>query len=55
MQIQQLETTDIFKSAVFLCSGGSVQVNALELRQTLNHLRDVLFTRSREQKGDKKR
>jgi hypothetical protein len=87
MQAQRLETTDIFKSAVFLCNGGrlagmrfkerqrgimsfliegdgilqvdldyrngSAQVNALELRQTLNHLRDVLFTRLREQQGRK--
>ena len=92
MQAQRLETTDIFKSAVFLCNGGrlagmrlkqrqrgivsfliegesilqvdldyrrgQVQVNAVQLRQTLNHLRDVLFTRLREYKGrcdDRKR
>jgi hypothetical protein len=37
---------------------GRVQVNAVQLRQTLNHLRDVLFTRLREYKGrcdDRKR
>jgi len=92
MQAQRLETTDIFKSAVFLCHGGrlagvrikqrrrgivsfliegdgileldldyrngTAQVNALQLRQTLNHLRDVLFTRLREYEGrcdDRKR
>lgn len=92
MQAQQLETTDIFKSAVFLCHGGRlagvrlkqrqrgivsfliegegilqtdldyrcgrVQVNALQFRHTLNHLRDVLFMRLREYKGrcgDRKR
>ncbi len=92
MQAQRLETTDIFKSAVFLCNGarlagvrfkqrrrgivsfliegegilqvdldyrcGTAQVNALQFRQTLNHLRDVLFTRLRESKGrcdDRKR
>jgi hypothetical protein len=85
MQAKQLETTDIYKSAVFLCNGGRLadvrfkerqsrivsfliegedifeldldyrngraQVNALEFRQTLNHLRDVLFTRLRESEG----
>jgi hypothetical protein len=30
---------------------GRVQVNALRFRQTLNHLRDVLFTRLREYEG----
>jgi molecular chaperone DnaK (HSP70) len=92
MRVQRLETTDIFKSAVFLCHGGrlagmrikersqgivsfliegdgilevdlnfrngTAQVNALKLRQSLNHLRDVLFTRLREDKGrddDRKR
>ena len=92
MQAQRLETTDIFKSAVFLCHGGRLagvrlkqrkrgivsfliegdgilqvdldyrcgraQVNAVQLRQTLNHLRTVLFTRLREYKGrcdDRKR
>lgn len=88
MQAQRLETTDIFKGAVFLCNGGRLagvrfkerrrgivsfliegegilqvdldyrsgraQVNALQLRQTLNHLRDVLFTRLREHKGRKR-
>jgi hypothetical protein len=37
---------------------GRAQVNAVQLRQTLNHLRDVLFTRLREYKGrcdDRKR
>ncbi|BBO72179.1 hypothetical protein DSCA_61090 [Desulfosarcina alkanivorans] len=87
VQSQRLETTDIYKSAVFLCNGGrlagvrfkerkrgivsfliegdgilqvdldyrngSAQVNALQLRHTLNHLRDVLFTRLREQ-GERK-
>jgi hypothetical protein len=82
MQAQRLETTDIFKSAVFLCNGGRLAglrfkeqkrrivsfliegeellqldldyrnglalVNALQLREALNHLRDVLFTRLRE-------
>jgi hypothetical protein len=85
MQAQQLETTDIFKSAVFLCNGGrlaglrvtrrnqgmvsfliegegileldldyrngTVKVNAVKFRHTLNHLRDVLFRRLRETKG----
>ena len=87
MQAQRLETTDIFKGAVFLCNGGRLagvrfkerrrgivsfliegegilqvdldyrsgraQVNAVQLRQSLNHLRDVLFTRLREHKGRK--
>jgi len=88
MQAQRLETTDIFKGAVFLCNGGRLagvrfkerrrgivsfliegegilqvdldyrsgraQVNAVQLRQSLNHLRDVLFTRLREHKGRKR-
>jgi hypothetical protein len=83
VQSQRLETTDIYKSAVFLCNGGrlagmrftkrrkgivsfmiegegifdldldyrngTAQVNALKLRHTLNHLRDALFTRLREE------
>ncbi|WP_155319921.1 hypothetical protein [Desulfosarcina alkanivorans] len=78
VQSQRLETTDIYKSAVFLCNGGrlagvrfkerkrgivsfliegdgilqvdldyrngSAQVNALQLRHTLNHLRGKLGT-----------
>ena len=85
MQAKQLETTDIYKSAVFLCNGGRLMdvrfkerrggivsfliegedifeldldyrsgraiVNALTFRQMLNHLRDVLFTRLRENEG----
>jgi hypothetical protein len=82
---QQLEITDIFKSAYLLCSGsdlcgiriktgtrrigvflirgnnldkldrayrtGKALVNPLQLRESLNHLRDILFERLRENEG----
>ncbi len=85
MKLQQLEITDIFKSAYLLCSGsdlggirikpgtrrigvflirgnnldkldrayrtGKALVNPLQLRESLNHLRDILFERLRENEG----
>lgn len=77
MKVKQLETTDIFRGAFFLCNGGDLRdirvrsngkriatflitghgldkldrdyragralVNPVQLRESLNHLRDVLF------------
>ena len=82
MNPQQLEITDIFRSAYLLCSGadldgirfksngkrialfmikgdkldeldrdyrsGQALVNPLKLRESLNHLRDILFEKLRE-------
>ncbi len=79
------EVTDLFKSAFFLCMGGSLSevrvrnngrriatflitgsdlerldcdyrtgralVNPLQLREALNHLRDVMFDKLRNQEG----
>ena len=82
MNMTSLETTDIFRGAFFLCSGGRLAdvtfaenrrtiatfliegedidqldldyrngqalVNPLLFRETLNHLRDILFKKLRE-------
>jgi len=82
LNITSLETTDIFRGAFFLCSGGRLTdvrfaedrrtiatfliegedmerldydyrngqalVNPLLFRETLNHLRDILFKKLRE-------
>ena len=80
-----METTDIFRGAFFLCNGGDLAevrvrkngkriatflitgknldkldrdyragralVNPLQLRESLNHLRDVMFEKLRENEG----
>ncbi len=82
MESSKLETTDIFRGAFLLCSGGDLteirvdnngrriatflitgknlnrldrdyrcgraRVNPLQLRESLNHLRDVMFEKLRE-------
>ena len=82
MDKNSLETTDIFRGAFFLCSGGKLSdvrlkedtrrivsflfemedivqldmvyrsgratVNPLQFRESLNHLRDILFNKLRE-------
>ena len=89
MKHQQLEITDIFKSAYLLCSGadldgirfknngrriasflikgenlasldrayrcGEALVNPLQLRESLNHLRDILFDKLRERPAPRER
>lgn len=84
MNINKLETTDIFRGAFFLCMGGQLAdvrlkedhrkmvsfmiegddlvqldkdymsgdalVNPLHFRETLNHLRDILFNKLRKER-----
>jgi hypothetical protein len=85
LKTNRLETTDIFRGAFLLCSGGDLTgvrvrsngkriatfliagedldrldrdyrlgkalVNPLQLRESLNHLRDVMFEKLREYEG----
>ncbi len=85
MNIRQLETTDIFRGAFFLCMGGNLsdvrfrrggrpvasflftgpdldrhdrdymngcaRVNPVQLKESLNRLRDILFERLRQREG----
>ncbi len=85
MNINNLETTDIFRGAFYLCMGGDLAdirfkangrqiasflftgadlsqhdrayingralVNPVQFREALNHLRDILFERLRDQRG----
>lgn len=85
MTIRQLKTTDIFRGAFLLCTGGSLsdirirnngrriaaflitgkdvdkrdqeyrtghaRVNPLQLRESLNHLRDAMFEKLQEADG----
>ena len=85
MEINSLETTDIFRGAFFLCKGGDLcgvrvknngrqtatfiiqgedliqldreyrngkaLVNPLHFRESLNHLRDILFKNLKQKEG----